>query len=101
MQNTWTDFVLNPDEGNRIESAAQRLNVARAVDTSLNGWDPALHPVRITQAGITRPDDTFEAMHIAERGDVYLWTIQRVWYVRRENGVKERLRWVPRHPISL
>jgi hypothetical protein len=50
------------------------------------------------QADVLTPDDEFEAMEFDDHGNVFVWTTSRIWYVRRENGVKERLRWLPRHP---
>jgi hypothetical protein len=98
IQTSWTDFIILPNEIGGIQTYQERVNVARAVDTSTNGWDAHLHAALITEDKVTQPNDLFEAMEISERGDVMIWTTKRIWYIRRECNAKERLRFVPRHP---
>ena len=100
MQHHWQDFILHPANTEGVRSREERLDVDRAVEAARDGWDPALHPVRVRLEDVLAPapGDAFEAMEFGEHGDVLIWTSTRVWYVRRENGIKERLRWLPRHP---
>jgi hypothetical protein len=98
IQYEWTDFIITPDEAERIQSREERLDVRRAVNVHADGWDTRLHCVLVTLDQIERPDDRFEAMEIDDRGNMTIWTQRRVWYLRFECRVKERLRAVPRHP---
>jgi hypothetical protein len=100
----WQDFVLDRGREGQIRTFEERIAVERATtstEATERGWDPSLLRRLITKSDIVLPGDDFEAMSFDDHGNVIIWTMKRVWYVRVEDGKKERLRSVPRNPSNM
>lgn len=85
--NEWRDFVIFPADPNRVLSPGARFDLSlQAEGAQVVGKDQ-----------IVWPGDEFEALDVDRAGSLLIWTKQRVWVVRRENGM-ERLMYLPRYP---
>lgn len=97
----WIDFVSYPKDPNRVITKSARLNCSQAIRTGSEkpivedidkyGWIVTKENV------IFESDDEFEVAEITESGRVLIFTKKRVWTLQNQ-GDKERLIFLPRHP---
>ena len=69
----------------QIESMAARLETPEA----RAAFGEAEHVV--TKAFVEEFGDTFETMEITPLGDITIWTSRKVWCIRREGGIRDKL----------
>ena len=86
----WTDFVICTLSPDVINSKDRRLGIGIEHLSEENKFHT------ITKDHCVYDDDEFEAMLI-EGASIMIWTLKKVWVIRRE-GPMERLLYLPRHP---
>lgn len=96
LYNKWHDFVIWPTHPDRVSTAEERLDTSY-IRTDSHGQLTNNAARLVTQKTIVDEDDNFEQMSVEEFGDITIWTRDKVWCVRRANGM-EKLMYLPRHP---
>lgn len=80
----WHDYVTCPLDPQRIQTAAERLNLQGAQEAK-TAQDPKA-PIRVARDSYLSEGDDFVAMDVSDRGDVTVWTRRQVLRLWRAFG---------------
>ena len=102
---TYQEFVTYPLFPDKVKSLEDRLDIHKAY-RKLNGRYPEEYSPNSEKGAIIEidtilnEDDSFEAMEITDFGYVTIWTKNKVWFLTRDHGKLERLKYIARNPTG-